>query len=118
MSILEKWYLVLLISISKAVSIYGFSFTEEDEKAETLMDDDIKSLVSEATDQVSREIFLKISCNFFFNLSKIRFSKLLTGTGIGQSREETISQKNDCRFHTIWQIFGLYGNFLENSMLH
>ena len=56
MAILEEWYLVLLISISKAVSIYGFSFTEEDEKAETLMDDDIKSLVSEATEQVSRKI--------------------------------------------------------------
>ena len=41
-------------------------FTEEDEKAETLMDDDIKSLVSEATEQVSREIFLKISFDYFF----------------------------------------------------
>ena len=71
-------------------------FTEEDEKAETLMDDDIKSLVSEATEQVSREIFLKISFDyFFFHLSNF------SGSGIGQSREETISKKNDCRFHTI-----------------
>ena len=77
-------------------------FTEEDEKAETLMDDDIKSLVSEATEQVSREIFLKISFDyFFFHLSKINFSSNFSGSGIGQSREETISQKNDCRFHTI-----------------
>ena len=78
-----------------------YFFTEEDEKAETLMDDDIKSLVSEATDQVSREIFLKISCNFFFIYQKFVFQNFFSGTGIGQSREETISQKNDCRFHTI-----------------
>ena len=45
-------------------------FTEEDEKAETLMDDDIKSLVSEATEQVSREIFLKISFDYFFSFIK------------------------------------------------
>ena len=78
-------------------------FTEEDEKAETLMDDDIKSLVSEATEQVSRSLIKNFSFNYFFIFQNLifPFSTNFSGTGIGQSGEETISQKNDCRFHTI-----------------
>ena len=54
-----------------------YFFTEEDEKAETLMDDDIKSLVSEATDQVSREIFSKISLDYFFFIyQKLTFHQI------------------------------------------
>ena len=72
-----------------------YFFTEEDEKAETLMDDDIKSLVSEATEQVSRSLIFSL---YFFQNLIFPFSTNFSGTGIG---EETNSQKNDCRFHTI-----------------
>ena len=67
------------------------------------MDDDIKSLVSEATEQVSKSLIKNFSFNNFFIFQNLIFPFLtnFSGTGIGQSREETISQKNDCRFHTI-----------------